>query len=148
MICYNRFVGSLGCHSFGMWHHVTGWLLPDILTELGSINFKDHLVKVLCTKEKTRLWGLSMAKGAASLFTASCRLRKDFLKNTVKNYKESKIIKIKDMQPLVGQYIHSLEYLQLLGSNEDAMKSLKQKQKKTKNLDRCPKYIVDWGISS
>jgi len=58
------------------------------LTQHGSINFKDHLVKVLCIKEKRRSWGSSMAKGAASLFTASCRLGKDFLKNTVKNYKD------------------------------------------------------------
>jgi hypothetical protein len=55
------------------------------LTEYGIIIFKDHLGKVLCIKEKRRSWGPSMAKDAASLFTASSRLGKDFLKNTVKN---------------------------------------------------------------
>jgi len=58
------------------------------LTEHGSIIFKDLLVKVLCIKEKRRSWGSSMAKGAASSFTTSCRLGKDFLKNTVKNYRD------------------------------------------------------------
>jgi hypothetical protein len=45
-------------------------------------------LKVLCIKEERRLYGSSMAKNRALLFTASRRLGKEFLKNTVKNYKD------------------------------------------------------------